>query len=103
MCQPFLNQAMEAQVDAGLTKSIGISNFNVEQIERIVANARVKPANLQVELHVQFQQKSLRECCEKHGITICAYGPLGSPGRNDYFIKLGSQLVHFPKFLNLIC
>ena len=86
---------MEAQVDAGLTKSIGISNFNEDQIERIVANARIKPANLQIELHAQFQQKSLRECCEKHGISICAYAPLGSPGRNDFYIKNGSASVYF--------
>ena len=82
---------MEAQVDTNLTKSIGLSNFNEEQIERIIKHCRIKPANLQVELHVQFQQKSLRDCCEKHGITICAYAPLGSPGRNDFFIKIGSQ------------
>ena len=82
-------QGMEAQVDAGLTRSIGISNFNEEQIGRIVANARIKPANLQVELHAQFQQKSLRECCEKHGITICAYAPLGSPGRAVFYAKMG--------------
>lgn len=80
---------MENQVDAGLTKSIGISNFNEEQINRIVTNARIKPTNLQVELHVQFQQKTLRECCAKHGITICAYAPLGSPGRNEFYAKTG--------------
>ena len=80
---------MEARVDAGLTKSIGISNFNENQIERIVANARIKPVNLQVELHVQFQQTSLRECCEKHGITICAYAPLGSPGRAAFYVMMG--------------
>lgn len=84
---------MENQVDAGLVKSIGISNFNVEQIERIVKIARIKPANLQVELHVQFQQKILRECCAKHGITICAYAPLGSPGRHQFYTQAGLTLV----------
>ena len=92
---------MEAQVDAGRVKSIGLSNFNSQQIERIVKSARIKPANLQVELHAQFQQKSLRDCCEKHGITICAYAPLGSPGRNDYYQKMGSPLVHI-SFINII-
>lgn len=82
-------KSMENQVDAGLVKSIGISNFNEEQISRIINNARIKPANVQVELHVQFQQKSLREFCQKHELTICAYAPLGSPGRNDFYSKLG--------------
>jgi alcohol dehydrogenase (NADP+) len=39
---------MEAQVAAGRTKAIGLSNFNERQIERVVANATIKPANLQV-------------------------------------------------------
>lgn len=41
-------KAMERQVDNGKAKSIGISNFNTEQIERLMKIARVKPANLQV-------------------------------------------------------
>ncbi|CAL8100340.1 unnamed protein product [Orchesella dallaii] len=75
-------KAMERQVDAGKTKAIGISNFNSEQIERIMKMARIKPANLQVELHAYFQQNELRQTCKKYGITVTAYGPLGSPGRD---------------------
>lgn len=44
----FFAQAMEAQVKAGRAKSIGLSNFNVAQIENIVKNAEIKPSNLQV-------------------------------------------------------
>ncbi|XP_046461618.1 aldose reductase-related protein 2-like [Daphnia pulex] len=82
-------KSMEKQVDAGLVKSIGVSNFNEEQIKRIINNSRIKPANVQVEMHVQFQQKSLREFCQKHGLTICAYAPFASPGRNEFYSKLG--------------
>ena len=84
-------KAMEDQVDAGLTRSIGISNFNEDQIDRIVQGCRIKPANLQVELHAEFQQKPLRDYCEKNGITICAYAPLGSPGRTEKFLKQGRR------------
>lgn len=84
---------MENQVDAGLTRSIGISNFSEDQINRIVKSARIKPSNLQVELHAQFQQKSLRDCCEQHGITICAYAPLGSPGRKELYARMGLKYV----------
>jgi len=74
-------KAMEAQVDTGRVKSIGLSNFNSQQIERVVKGSRIKPANLQVELHAYFQQKPLRALCARHDITVCAYAPLGSPGR----------------------
>ena len=80
---------MEAQVNAGRAKSIGLSNFNSEQIERIVKTCHIKPANLQVELHAYFQQKLLRSACAKHGITVWAYGPLGSKGRIELNAKRG--------------
>jgi len=86
-------KAMEAQVDAGYCKAIGLSNFNSEQIKRIVESARIKPANLQVEVQAYFQQKPLREVCEKYDISVCAYGPLGSNGRAA---RIGTEL---PKLL----
>ncbi|XP_049841194.1 1,5-anhydro-D-fructose reductase-like isoform X2 [Schistocerca gregaria] len=73
-------KAMEAQVDAGRTRSIGLSNFNARQVKRVWQSARIKPANLQVELHVYFQQSQLRAFCRALDITVCAYIPLGSPG-----------------------
>lgn len=39
---------MEACVRLGLTRSIGLSNFNSQQIDRLLANAEIKPVNLQV-------------------------------------------------------
>lgn len=41
-------KAMEAQVDAGKAKAIGLSNYSVGQVERIVKAARILPANIQV-------------------------------------------------------
>lgn len=41
-------KAMEEQVDKGVVRSIGISNFNRSQIDRIMKVARIQPANLQV-------------------------------------------------------
>lgn len=43
-----LSQGMEGCVDDGLTKSIGLSNFNSKQIQRVIDNAKIKPAMLQV-------------------------------------------------------
>jgi len=80
---------MEAQVDAGHTKAIGLSNFNVTQIKRILQAARIPPANLQVELHVFFQQNELVELCKEHDILVCAYSPLGSRGTENMYKTIG--------------
>lgn len=50
---------MEKQVLEGRTKAIGLSNFNIGQIKKILNNAKLPISNLQIELHVYFQQKEL--------------------------------------------
>ncbi|KAG8317959.1 hypothetical protein J6590_013094 [Homalodisca vitripennis] len=69
---------MEKQVDDGLTKAIGLSNFNVKQIERILKVARIPPANLQIELYLYNQGKAEQEFCRQKGITMTSYSTLGS-------------------------
>jgi diketogulonate reductase-like aldo/keto reductase len=80
---------MEAQIDAGRTKAIGLSNFNITQIKRILQAARIPPANLQVELHVFCQQHELVEFCKEHNILVCAYSPLGSRGTENIYKAVG--------------
>ncbi len=75
---------MEKCVESGKAKSIGLSNFNEKQIERIMKIAKIPPVNNQVELHAYFQQPKLREFCAKHGISVTAYFPIGGQARNDY-------------------
>jgi alcohol dehydrogenase (NADP+) len=82
---------MEEQVDAGRTKTIGVSNYTTSQIETVLKSARIKPANLQVELHVFLQQNALVDFCHKNGITVVAYSPLASPGFNKFLKKMGKQ------------
>ena len=90
---------MEKMVSLGLTKSIGVSNFSDKQITKIVANAKIPPAVLQVECHVYFQQLKIREVCKKYNIAITAYAPLGSPGRKVLYEKRGMN-VELPDLLN---
>ena len=82
---------MEEQVDAGRTKTIGLSNYNISQVETVLKGARIKPANLQVELHVYLQQRQLVDFCHKNGITVVAYSPLASPGYNKFLKQLGRE------------
>lgn len=49
-------QAMEEQVDKGRARSIGISNFNRSQIERVMKVARIQPANQQVGTPIEFYE-----------------------------------------------
>nr|BAN20420.1 aldo-keto reductase [Riptortus pedestris] len=82
-------KAMEAQVDAGRAKSIGVSNFNLRQVKRLLENSRIPPANNQVELHVYLQQEKLVSFCRENNVIICAYAPLGSPKLISFTQKLG--------------
>ncbi|XP_076029997.1 aldo-keto reductase family 1 member A1-like [Oratosquilla oratoria] len=76
-------KGMEAQVDSGKAKAIGLSNFNSKQIERIMTASRIKPAILQVEVHAHHLQKPLRKVCEQNGIIVCGYAPLGAPYKHE--------------------
>lgn len=62
---------------AGLTKAIGVSNFQKEHLERVLEAGRIVPAVNQVELHPAFQQRELRAFQEPLGILTEAWGPLG--------------------------
>ncbi|GAA55843.1 aldose reductase [Clonorchis sinensis] len=73
-------KAMEQLVDEGLVKSIGLSNFNRRQIDMIMKGARIKPVNLQIEIHCNFTNTKLVEYAQSLGLTVTAYAPLGSPG-----------------------
>lgn len=71
---------LEKVANAGLTKSIGVSNFNAAQIESILATAKIPPVINQVEGHLYLAQKKLHAFCAKHNIAITAYCPLGAAG-----------------------
>ncbi|XKL69209.1 hypothetical protein PGB90_006978 [Kerria lacca] len=72
---------MERLVDEGYTKSIGISNFNSQQIDELLDVADIKPVLNQVECHPYLTQEKLQPFCENRGILVEGYSPLGSPGR----------------------
>lgn len=71
-------KGMEDTVRKGLAKSIGLSNFNSQQIERVLGSAQIKPTVNQVECHPYLNQKQLFHFCKERGIALTAYSPLGT-------------------------
>ncbi|TPI36080.1 aldo/keto reductase [Mesorhizobium sp. B3-1-6] len=63
---------------AGRIKSVGVSNFNQDHLERIIGETGVTPVVNQIELHPRFQQRDKRKFHEKHNIHIESWSPLGS-------------------------
>jgi 2,5-diketo-D-gluconate reductase A len=64
----------------GRVRSIGVSNFNRDHLERIIGETGVTPATNQVELHPRFQQKALRAFHDQKGIKTESWSPLGRGG-----------------------
>lgn len=73
-------KGMEECHRLGLARSIGVSNFNSEQITRLMENSTIKPVNNQIEVNINLNQKRLIEFCKAKNISITAYSPLGRPG-----------------------
>ena len=81
-----LSKTFEAMLrlrDKGLVKSVGVSNFSISKLEKLIAQTGVVPAVNQVELHPYNPQDDLVAYCQEKGILLTAYSPLGSGDRPD--------------------
>uniref|UniRef100_A0A1A9W749 NADP-dependent oxidoreductase domain-containing protein n=1 Tax=Glossina brevipalpis TaxID=37001 RepID=A0A1A9W749_9MUSC len=73
--------AMADLVKLGLCRNIGISNFNLKQVERLIKETTIIPQTHQIEAHPYLMQNDLIDFCKCNDICITAYSPLGSPAR----------------------
>ncbi len=71
---PGMQQAQER----GLTKSIGVSNFNAPELDQVTALGGAAPVVNQVQFSAVEYRRGLLEACQRHGIVLEAYSPLGT-------------------------
>ncbi|WP_293750541.1 aldo/keto reductase [uncultured Paraglaciecola sp.] len=71
-------QAMEAQQEKGLTKQIGVCNYNTGLLNDLMSYARIKPSVLQVESHPYLTQERLMRLANQYGLQVTAFSPLGA-------------------------
>ncbi|CAH0713575.1 unnamed protein product, partial [Brenthis ino] len=70
-------QGMEEAKELGLARSIGVSNFNASQIDRLVSNCKIWPAVNEVEVNPTLTQEELVGHCQELAIAVMAYSPFG--------------------------
>ncbi|CAG9465030.1 unnamed protein product [Pedinophyceae sp. YPF-701] len=69
-------KAMEALVEKGLVKSIGVSNHSLSQVEAILAECKVHPVCNQIELHPMLPRRKMVGVCLRKGVQCVAYSPV---------------------------
>src|SRR5580704_4911437 len=70
-------KALEALVDDGNCRAIGLSDVGLSELKHIYESARIKPAVVQVESHPYLPETELLEYCKEKGIVLLAFAPLG--------------------------
>ena len=96
-------KAMEDAVKMGKVKSLGLSNFddaNTDKLKEIMNEAEIKPAFLQVEAHPYYQQKELKEYLEQFGTKLMAWYPLGHGEASLLEEKVFTELAAIIKHLH---
>lgn len=79
----FVWSKMEELVSKGMTRSIGVANHGIKNLEKLLKHAKIKPAINQFEINPYFSQKDLIDFCQSHDISVCSYASLGSTQPND--------------------
>jgi 2,5-diketo-D-gluconate reductase A len=69
-------RAFERIHDEGRARTIGVSNFRVDDLERLERETEIRPTVNQIELHPRFQQAELRRWHVEHGVATEAWSPL---------------------------
>ena len=66
---------MEKLVELGLVKSLGVSNYNIQCLSNLLSFCKIRPVMNEVEYHLFYIQKNLKEFCDRENIALIAYNP----------------------------
>ncbi|KAI3860755.1 hypothetical protein MKW92_026121 [Papaver armeniacum] len=80
---------MEKLVKDNIVRDIGICNFTMKKLERLLKFAQTMPSVCQMEMHPGWRNDKMLDYCTKNGIHVTAYSPLGSS-------EGGRDLIHDP-------
>ena len=84
---------MEECVRKGYTRHLGISNFNGQNVLDLLTYCKIKPIVNQIEYHPYLQQAGLVEICQKNGVSVIAFSPLGRPGLHEDVNILKDEVI----------
>ena len=73
-------RAMESLVERGWTQTLGVSNFEREDLQQLLDIAEIPPAINQIECHPYHARRALVDFCHAHGLCVMAHSPLSAPG-----------------------
>ncbi|MEK4244597.1 aldo/keto reductase [Psychrobacillus sp. FSL K6-2684] len=73
-------KAMEKLYKEGRVKAIGVCNFEVEHLERLLKECEIKPVLNQIECHPYLAQNEIKKFCAQHDIFVEAWSPLDQGG-----------------------
>ncbi len=96
-------KAMENLVAQGKVKSIGVSNFSIQDLELLKTVSDIRPAVNQVEFHPLFQHPELKAYCQANQIALQAYAPLarGAYLNSPLMIEIGNRHQKSPAQIGL--
>ncbi|MER3318396.1 MAG: aldo/keto reductase [Allomuricauda sp.] len=86
-------KALEEAYEAGKLKAIGLSNFEIEDVQNILDNGKIKPAVNQVLAHISNVPEKTLKFCEENDILVEAYSPIGHGElfKNEEVVKMAEK------------
>jgi len=77
-------QALEEAYQRGDARALGVSNFQVADLENITSRCEIAPAANQIEVNIGYPEADLVAYCQQRGILVEAYSPIATGGLLDH-------------------